>query len=162
MFLQTRRNHALEHATLHVLAREFPLRPLAGYSYPGGIFIFGDVPTAALQAALDEAERRLRSGESHLAIHPGCGTNLALTFYLVPMLAWLPLRRVSGAPHRWGWRIPLAVMLAMLGLFLARLLGPWAQKYLTTEAHLGNLRVESVEPLLLGGWKFHHIRTRSA
>ncbi len=162
MFLQTRRNHALEHATLHVLARDFPTRPLAGYSYPGGIFIFGDVPTSALRAALNEAESRLRNGEYHLAIHPGCGTNLTLMFYLVPMLAWLPLRRVSGAPHRWGWRIPLAVVLALLGLFLARLLGPWAQRYLTTEAHLGNLCVESVEPILIGDWKFHHIRTRSA
>ncbi len=162
MFLQTRRNHALEHATLHVLARDFPMRALAGYSYPGGIFIFGDVPTSALRTALNEAESRLRNGESHLAIHPGCGTNLALTFYLVPLLAWLPLRRVSGAPQRWGWRIPLAVVLALLGLFLARLLGPLAQQYLTTEANLGNLRVESVEPILIGGWKFHHIRTRSA
>ncbi|MEJ5240042.1 MAG: DUF6391 domain-containing protein [Anaerolineales bacterium] len=157
--LQTRRNHALEHATLHILARDVPARPLAGYSYPGGILIFGDVTTEVLRVALAEAESRLRRGESHLAIHPGCGTNLSLSLFLGPMLAWLPLRNVAHTPRRWFWRLPLAVGLAFAGLWLARLLGPWAQKYVTTEADLGNLRVLAVESIAFGPWKVHHIRT---
>ncbi len=37
--LETRRNHALEHATLHMLAREHQ-GPMAGHSNPTGFFIF--------------------------------------------------------------------------------------------------------------------------
>nr|BAL53040.1 hypothetical conserved protein [uncultured Chloroflexota bacterium] len=157
--LQIRRNHALEHATLHVLARDLPQRPLAGYSYSGGIFIFGDVPTEMLMAALHEAEMRLRQGEHYLAIHPGCGTNLSMALFLTTGLAWLPLRGRTDSPRRWGWRIPAAVLLALLGLFLARLLGPWAQKYLTTEANLGDLTILGVDRVALGPWQLHHIRT---
>lgn len=158
LFLATRRNHALEHATLHVLARDWPQRPLAGYSYPGGIFILGDVPTPLLLAALHEAEMRLRRGEHQLAIHPGCGTNLSLSLFLAAGLAWMPLRGLSVS-RRW-LRLPLAVILALFGLLLARPLGPWAQVHLTTAAELGELRVAEVTCLTSVPFTIHHIRTR--
>jgi len=41
---QTRRNHALEHATLHVLAGMHPGKPMGGHSNPTGYFIVGNVP----------------------------------------------------------------------------------------------------------------------
>ena len=41
---RTRQHHAIEHATLHVLAARFPHRRMAGYSDPGGFTIFGDLP----------------------------------------------------------------------------------------------------------------------
>ena len=38
---ETRRNHALEHATLNILSARFPDRPLAGHSNPTGFFLLG-------------------------------------------------------------------------------------------------------------------------
>jgi hypothetical protein len=77
--LETRRNHALEHATLHMLAHTHKIN-MAGHSNPTGFFIFGEVRTDEIRAAVDEAYSRLRSGEKGLAIHPGCGTILSPCF----------------------------------------------------------------------------------
>jgi hypothetical protein len=41
---ETRRNHALEHATLHMLARKYPDKPMAGHSNPTG-----PLPSAAFR-----------------------------------------------------------------------------------------------------------------
>ena len=73
-----RRNHALEHATLHILAQRFPGKPMAGHSNPRGFWILGDVPTEEIKSAVESALARLRAGESHLALHPNCGTNIAV------------------------------------------------------------------------------------
>ena len=67
--LETRRNHALEHATLHVLAESHPGAPMAGHSNPTGFFNLGNLPTAEVQSAVTQALSRLRAGESQLAIH---------------------------------------------------------------------------------------------
>jgi len=54
---------------------------MAGHSNPTGFFLFGELPTEEVRAALNEAYSRLRSGESGLAVHPGCGTNLVATAF---------------------------------------------------------------------------------
>jgi hypothetical protein len=41
LILETRRNHALEHATMHILAAKYPEQHLAGHSNPTGFFILG-------------------------------------------------------------------------------------------------------------------------
>ncbi|MDO9301831.1 MAG: DUF6391 domain-containing protein, partial [Anaerolineales bacterium] len=89
--LETRRNHALEHATLHMLARTHKGR-MAGHSNPTGFFLLGDFSTQDIWAAATEALERLREGESGLAIHAGCGTNLATTALLAATLSWSVLR----------------------------------------------------------------------
>jgi N-methylhydantoinase B len=50
-----RRNHALEHATLHVLAQQFPQALLAGRADARGFVLYGSVPGAAVQAAAHSA-----------------------------------------------------------------------------------------------------------
>src|SRR4030065_2087683 len=72
-----RRNHGLEHATLHILANYLPHTMLAGHSDVGGFWIIGDVPSETLHVAVQEAITRLRDGANSLAIHPNCGTNYA-------------------------------------------------------------------------------------
>ena len=64
---RVRRNHALEHATLQVLARSNPHGRLAGYSAWNGFWVLGAVSTDALASAVEEALRRLRGGEVSLA-----------------------------------------------------------------------------------------------
>lgn len=142
LILETRRNHALEHATLHMLARTHP-GPLAGHSNPTGYFILGDVSTDNLRAAADEAWARLNAGESGLAIHPGCGTNLATSTLLAATFAWVPLRGRKSTLGRLAV-VPLALAFAALGFSLARPLGPALQQHITTEANLGSLHIVEI------------------
>jgi hypothetical protein len=142
LVLETRRNHALEHATLHVLARTHKIS-MAGHSNPTGFFLLGDLQLEDITTAADEALTRLRSGESGLAVHEGCGTNLATTAALSATFAWAPLRGVKSI--RWRLMlIPLAVVFAAFGYLLSKPLGPWLQKYITTEADMGNMQIADI------------------
>jgi len=140
--LETRRNHALEHATLHMLARKHKIN-MAGHSNPTGFFIFGELPTQEVRDALHEAYSRLRSGEKGLAIHPGCGTNLVAAAFLPGTLAYLPFQ---GARSNRGrlLLLPLALLFGVFGFFLSKPLGTWLQRNITTEANLGNMRIVDV------------------
>ncbi len=155
--LETRRNHALEHATLQVLAPKYPHRPMGGHSNPTGCVILGDVDTADLADAAVEALERLRAGESELAIHPGCGTNYATSGLLAGSVAWYGL----GGQSKWTkklWRIPFILPLVVLIWELSKPLGPVLQAKVTTEAEMGDMKILTVEMIRPG---MHRIRTRS-
>jgi hypothetical protein len=142
LILETRRNHALEHATLHVLARTHKIS-MAGHSNPTGFFLLGDIQLEDIAAASTEALTRLKAGESGLAVHEGCGTNLTTAAALSATFAWAPLRGAKST----RWRlllIPLAVTFAAFGYWLSKPLGPWLQKYVTTEADLGNMQIANI------------------
>ena len=156
--LETRRNHALEHATLHVLAEKYPSRPMAGHSNPTGFFILGDLPTDDIQSASAQALTRLRAGESDLAIHPGCGTNFATTALLAGTLAWLALRGARSLFSRIV-RIPFAIVLALVGVLISRPLGPIIQQRITTDADMGNLQIVEVRPSSRGRLTAHRVIT---
>ena len=153
--LETRRNHALEHATLHMLARTNKIN-MAGHSNPTGFFIFGELRTEDIRSALDEAYSRLRSGEKGLAIHPGCGTNMVATAFLPGTLAWLPLQGVRSTRARL-LLIPIALVLGVIGLLLSKPAGTWMQRHVTTEADLGNMQVIDVTVVRKG---VHRIITK--
>jgi len=142
LILETRRNHALEHATLHVLA-ETHNQNMAGHSNPTGFFLLGDLTTEDVTAAATEAWTRLNAGEYELAVHPGCGTNLATNVVLASTFGWLPLRGRKSTLGRLAV-IPLAVLLAAIGISLARPLGPKLQEHITTEARLGTMKIVEV------------------
>jgi hypothetical protein len=142
-YLATRRNHAVEHATLKILARKYDDKTLAGHSNPTGFFLFGDIALEDIRDAVDEAMRRLRAGEKDLAIHPGCGTNVATSLVLPATLAWMPLQ--GARSNRWRLvLIPIALTFALFGYLLSKPLGPWLQRNITTEADLGDLRVTEI------------------
>jgi hypothetical protein len=146
--LETRRNHALEHATLHMLARAHKGN-MAGHSNPTGFFLLGDFSTTDVWASATEALERLREGESGLAIHAGCGTNMATTALLSATLAWSVLRGAKSTLTRL-LLLPIAVVLAVIGVLLARPLGPWLQQYVTTEANMGNMQIIDIIPVRKG------------
>jgi len=155
LILETRRNHALEHATLHVLARTHKI-PMAGHSNPTGFFLLGDLQLEEIANASIEALTRLKAGESGLAVHEGCGTNLATTAALSATFAWAPLRGARST----RWRlllIPLAVAFAAFGYWLSKPLGPWLQKYITTEADLGDMQITDIHFIRKG---VHRIITK--
>ena len=156
--LATRRNHALEHATLHVLEDRHPDRHLAGHSNPTGFFIFANVTTEELKNSITQALTRLRSGESNLAIHAGCGTNMATSLLMSSFFAFLP---VSGRKSTL-WRVlmlPVGVLFAVVGYALSQPMGPWLQANVTTEADMGDLRVLEVVPVRKG---VHRVMTAAA
>ncbi len=157
--LETRRNHALEHATLHVLADKYPRQNMGGHSNPTGFFIVGNFPTEDVQSAVSQALTRLRAGESGLAIHAGCGTNLATTAILAGTFAWLAMR---GAKSTFGriLRLPFAIVFALLGVALSQPLGPLLQQKITTDANMGSLQVVDVRPSLRGRVTAHRVITK--
>jgi len=147
--LATRRNHAVEHATLKILARKYEDKNLAGHSNPTGFYLFGDLAMNDIRNAIDEAMTRLRAGESGLAIHPGCGTNLATSMLLPATMAWVPFQGTRSI----RWRlllIPVALVFAVFGYLLSKPLGPWLQRNVTTEAKLGNLQLVEIIPVRKG------------
>lgn len=148
LILETRRNHALEHATLHMLARNHK-GSMAGHSNPTGFFLFGDFATQEIWTAATEALERLRIGESGLAVHAGCGTNMATTALLSATMAWSVLRGARSTLTK-ILLLPLAVAFGIAGFLLARPLGPWLQKYVTTEAHMGSMQIIDIVPVRKG------------
>ena len=154
--LATRRNHAVEHATLKILARKYKDKNLAGHSNPTGFFLFGDMTMDDVRSAINEAMTRLRAGERGLAIHPGCGTNLATSMLLPATFAWVPFQGTRSL----RWRlllIPVALLFAVFGYLLSKPLGPWLQRNVTTEADLGNMHVIEIVPVRKGA---HRIITK--
>lgn len=159
---QTRRNHALEHATLQVLAKKNPGRRLAGYSGPAGFWVVGDTPIELLQDSVIEAVTRLNAGEWQLAVHPNCGTNFATAGLLAGGAAWLAM---LGADRGWRQkldRLPFVVLLVTFALMLAQPLGLNLQKKVTTLARLGDLQVTGIQCVRETSPAIHRISTRPA
>lgn len=160
LILETRRNHALEHATIHILSAKYPDRHLAGHSNPTGFYILGNVTTKDLQSAVKEAWTRLRAGESGLAIHAGCGTNFATTALLAGGLAWFPLSGSKSMRRRF-WLMPFAVAFGILGYLLSQPLGPILQAKVTTEPDLGDMQIADIIPVRKRGVAVHRVITRN-
>ena len=86
-----RRNHALEHATLQILAERRRDVQLMGHSSVQGFSVYGDVSAEELFSAAQEGLRRLQAGQHKLAIHPRCGTNFAVAGILAGLGAFVVL-----------------------------------------------------------------------
>ncbi len=157
---RTRRNHALEHATIHILSNHYPHLPVAGRSDSRGFYLYTELPAQAVRSAVEEARRRLLSGERRLAIHPNCGTNLLTAGALSSAAVYLTM---LGKP-RLDWRdrlsrLPAATLAATAALLLAQPLGRRFQLTLTTDARLGDLRVESIHRVGSGKRKLYRVLT---
>jgi len=150
---RTRQHHAIEHATLLLLAERFPGQRMAGYSDPAGFTLLADVPTEAVQKALTDAMLRLHAGERYLAIHPNCGTNLLATGVLVTLAA---LAGSLGARRDILSRFARILGLVLPGLLIGPRVGIHLQRY-TTLANIGDRWVKDVRPLELGNLRVTRI-----
>jgi hypothetical protein len=158
--LRIRRNHGLEHATLNILSRRFPGRPLAGHSDLNGFWIMGDVSTEELGNVVQEAWQRLYNGERELAVHPGCGTNYVVGGVLAGLAAAGAMFGVKERFRDRVERLPLAITLATLALVVAQPLGLLLQERVTTSGEIGSLRVAEITPRQKGRFKIHRIITQ--
>ena len=140
MILRVRRNHGLEHATIHILNRQ--RYKLSGRSSETGFVLIGEAPTEHVESAVREALQRMRAGEHKLAIHPNCGTNLVTTGFMATSVAYLGF---SGRGWRQGWeRFPTIMLLMMAAVLLSLPLGMSLQRHFTTEGDLGDMELVSV------------------
>ena len=151
--LMLRQVHALEHATVWVLGesdsdqitstsknRQFDNELLGGLSTEQGFYLYGQVNIASLQRAVRIALQRLTGGESDLAVHPRCGTNVSVGMLLTVGLA-LGIHLL----------LPRGPIEQLLGLGVAATtasqlgtdLGILAQQYVTTAIPF-NLAIEDI------------------
>jgi len=110
-----RRNHAVEHATMHILARRQSYLNVIARTALDGFYVYGKVDTMALANAAAEGLARLQAGEAELAVHPRCGTNLVVAGLLAGVATFLAMgrskSRLSKFP-RFILAAPLAVIMA--------------------------------------------------
>ena len=158
---RTRRNHALEHASIHLITAAYPGTPMAGRSTPYGFYVYGNITQDMLTTAAYDALRRLRSGESKLAIHPGCGTNYLTSGIFAGSAAFATLS-IGQRRDRW-LRLPDVFIATTLALIVAQPIGPLLQEKVTTLADMGDLEITSVRPLGSRGMlKVHYVETFSS
>lgn len=156
-FFKVRRNHALEHATLQVMAEKNPRLRAAGYSDPQGFWLMGNLETSEVETSVHEALSRLQGGEHNLAIHPNCGTNMVATGFLAGSFAWLGM---LGAGRSWrdrAERWPLIVSLVTLAMILSQPVGPYLQAHVTTAAATHGAEIMKITKTQRGEMPVHRV-----
>jgi hypothetical protein len=159
-FSRVRRNHGLEHATLHILAKKFSGRSLAGHSDSKGFWLIGDVDTKDIEAAVQEALDRMKAGEKNLAVHPNCGTNFATAGTMAGVAGAAAMFGVGPRKRDKLDRLALAATLATLALMVAQPVGLFIQKHFTTSGEPGTLEVVEITPSKRGKLKAHRVITQ--
>jgi hypothetical protein len=154
-----RRNHALEHASLHILAKKKSNQFLAGHSDVKGLRIIGNVPTEDIQQAVEEALSRLQSGEKDLAYHPNCGTNFTTSGALAGLAAWAGFQGGDQSSRGKFERLPAVMLLVTLALVVTRPLGPYLQQNITTDPRPGSMKIVEIQRHDFGDIVFHRILT---
>jgi fructose-1,6-bisphosphatase/sedoheptulose 1,7-bisphosphatase-like protein len=152
-----RQNHALEHATIAILARHPELEGIriAGRASLNGFYIYGDIPTKTITETVGEALERLKKGESELAISPFCGTNLAVAGALAGIAALIAL----GKKNRME-RLPRVIMASTLAIVAARPIGVMVQKHLTTSVeNVEHLHINHITHMGWGKLTWHKVET---
>lgn len=158
---RVRRNHGLEHATIHVLSEKYKGFSAQGNSDHRGfsLNVYGDIDEDQVSAAVGEAYQRMKNGEHELAVHPNCGTGLLTT----ATMATLAAQMVFGLEYRRQGKssniasvlfsaLPSAVLMVVLAIIISRPLGLQLQARYTTEGDLGDLEiieVRSVSPSIV-------------
>jgi len=154
-----RRNHGLEHATLNLLAKEYPSRPFAGHSDQKGFWVIGDVSTDKLLETVQEALKRMTAGEKKLAIHANCGTNFVTAGVIAGTLAWLATLGTGNSFKKKLDNWPLLITIITGSLIAAQPLGPKVQASLSTSGEPGNLKVRQIVRYERKGPTLHRILT---
>ena len=141
---RTRRNHGLEHATVHVLSSRIKNLSIAGRSDSSGFYLWGNVETADVESASEEALTRMRNGEHQLAVHPNCGTGLVTTGIMASMAGMLGSVGIKRGAADYAARLPTIVLLTIGAIVLAQPVGLQLQEHFTTLGDPGDLRVVNV------------------
>lgn len=158
MLSHIRKNHAMEHATIHILTKSMPGVSFAGYSLIKGYWIYGKAELQDIQKAAEMAHARLKNGERHLAVHPNCGTNIAMTGLCTAAASMLALAAEGDDDSDFN-RFSALTSAGLVGALLGRPLGPYMQKHITTDADVKNLSIVSINCSSLHGQPVFFIKT---
>ncbi len=156
------RNHALEHASIHVLSKRYPRRRFIGRSDFKGFYLITDLALDKTSEGIHSALARLQAGESHLAVHPNCGTNLLTGAFLAALSSSLVFNAPRDRKHRTDILdlFPLALIATMLSLVLAQPIGSWLQKSLTTRSDLNDSSILSITGRPSGRYSVYRVLTQ--
>jgi len=149
-----RQNHALEHATIHVLTQRNPYLHLVGRTTPRGFLIYGKVDTELVAEAASEALARLQNGEIGLAVHPRCGTNIATAGVLAGLSAFAVTSVRSKSRLA---RLPQVLLATTAAIIVAQPLGLVLQEYLTTSPQVEGVRIEKITRQVMGKITVHRV-----
>ena len=138
---RVRRNHGLEHATVHMLARQVRNLRIAGRAEYDGFILYGEADTEQVRTAVTEALDRMRSGEHGLAVHPNCGTGLVTTGLMTSIAAVIGFAGTRGSIRDILNRLPLAMILSIFALIISQPIGLSLQRYITTLGDPGDIEV---------------------
>ena len=156
---RVRRNHAVEHATIHILTPKYAHQGIAGRADTHGFFLYGRVETADVEKAVDSALERL-VGEPELAVHPRCGTNLVVSGFVAGLASLFavasipPDRRRGASPADVLPRLLLAGTAAALA---SASLGPLVQQRYTTLPEVEGVIVKDIRRIERGGAVIHRV-----
>lgn len=152
-----RRNHGLEHATIHVLSGKHTGFSAQGNAAPDGFYLnlYGDgVSEEDVAEAVEEAYRRMKEGEQELAVHPNCGTNLLTTATFAALAAQFTFsieqrrqKRSSVDFSVLANALPTAIVAVTIAMIVSRPFGHALQSHITTDGDLKDLRITSIRPI---------------
>ncbi len=142
---RVRRNHGLEHATVHMLSARTKDLAIAGRSDAGGFWLMGDVGTQDVDEATHEALRRLRAGEHKLAVHPNCGTGLVTTGIMASMAGLIGSVGVRRGASDYMTRLPTVMLLTIGAIVLSQPIGLQLQEHFTTLGDPGDLEIVDIQ-----------------
>lgn len=151
--LTLRRNHAIEHATMHVLAQREPYLNAVARTALDGFYVYGQVDTQALAKAAADGLARLQAGQNELAVHPRCGTNLVVSGLLAGIATFLAMGRSRSRLSR----LPRFILAATLAIIAAQPLGLLVQERFTTSTDVAGTRVNQVVRQILGRLTVHKV-----
>lgn len=147
-----RRNHGIEHATVHVLTERDPQLSLVGRADTTGFNIYGEVDQAVLESATREAIARLQAGQGHLAVHPRCGTQIVVGGLLTGLAAAAAIGRRARLD-----KLPNIILATTMAAFVSPRVGLKVQEKITTSPDADGARFGAIRDQKLGSLKFRHV-----
>ncbi len=127
---------------------------MVGRASLDGFYIYGDVSAEKISECAAEGLARLKQGESHLAVSPLCGTNLAVAGILAGLASLLAV----GSRRRFE-RMPSVLTAAVLAVVGAQPVGRLIQKHVTTSTDLDGLEIVDVTPVGRHLIPLHKVKT---
>ncbi len=147
-----RRNHGLEHATVHVLTSWDQNIRLVGRADGTGFNIYGDVPPDMLEKACKEAIQRMKNGEANLAVHRGCGTQIVVGGILTGLAAAFSMGRRPRLS-----KLPDVILATTLAAFVSQPIGLQVQEKITTSADVQKAHFAGIKHSKIGSYEYQHV-----
>ena len=164
---QIQRNHALEHATVHILSNLQPGLRLMGRTDYRGFWLYGRIDTHLVRQAVSEGLLRLQNDESWLAVHPKCGTNIAVAALVASAAVYTaqalaergaePSEHGRSAGRSWLGKAATAAISLGSAMALAQPLGLLAQQHITTAPDLDGVSLRDISRQDAGGMVIHRV-----